>query len=98
MFLLSTSVFDLNESPVFKRVPEGTKSTKSKLARVVARKAEQAGSERWAERLKSAFAKPPPALFALADFKVFSNFSCFSCTQIAHFAGYSAQECTSSSL
>ena len=27
--LLSTSVFDLNESPVFKRVPEGAKSTGS---------------------------------------------------------------------
>jgi hypothetical protein len=27
--LLSTSVFDLNESPVFRRVPEGAKSTES---------------------------------------------------------------------
>ena len=27
--LLSTSVFDLNESPVFKRVPGGAKSTES---------------------------------------------------------------------
>ena len=27
--LLSTAVFDLNESPVFKRVPGGAKSTES---------------------------------------------------------------------
>jgi hypothetical protein len=29
MPLVTTSVFDLNESPVFKRVPEGAKSTES---------------------------------------------------------------------
>ena len=48
MSLVINSGFDLNESPVFKRVPEEPNRSKT-VAREVAWKAEQAGSEKWAE-------------------------------------------------
>jgi hypothetical protein len=49
MSLVINTVFDLNESPVFKQVPGGLREGPNRrkvVARVVAWKAAQAGSER----------------------------------------------------